>query len=286
VRSGRALRLRRSARVRLRLDRQALVVAELEVGLQVELKLVLERLRGVERHLLGVHPRVRGRLQVVLLDRVVVGVVQEVLDELAVDLLAEVLLEHLARHLAGPEALHPGPTRDVLQAALAGPGDARLRVRVDREPQRVGEAEGAEHAQGIVFEHRARQGADHFVLDVPQSVEGIDPGVLAVNEIFQRLADGVDGEVAVRQVVAEVAALQGRKIEIHVALEDDAVRFASGCLVERHERQAVIAGEAFGQRGGVRADEIEIGAGLAHQPVAQGAANRIHSTAFLAGEAA
>src|SRR5262249_31742713 len=93
-------------RLELALDREALVLGQGDLGPEANLELVREvgALEREERF--QVDARAADDLELVLLDRLLEGLPDEVLDRPAADLLPELALDHLRRDVAGAEALH------------------------------------------------------------------------------------------------------------------------------------------------------------------------------------
>src|SRR5262249_31001263 len=81
-------------------------LGEGDLGTEADLELVRE-VGALEREdRFQVDARAADDLELVLLDRLLEGLPDEVLDRAAADLLSELALDHLRRGLAGAEALH------------------------------------------------------------------------------------------------------------------------------------------------------------------------------------
>ena len=103
--------------------------------------------------------------------------------------------------------LFPNTLRRNARDALVHFSDRRQRARLDFKTKARGEADGAQHAQMVLFEtlRGIANGADHAVLQILQAayvVHHVPGGIVHMRRIEQQ---SIDGEVAPQHILLRVA---------------------------------------------------------------------------------
>ena len=148
------------------------------------------------------------------------------------------------------------------------------RLRRDVEVELGGEADGAQHAQRVIYQRPLRDEADNVRFEVGQAAVGVDERDRRSNR--ERLDGGgerVDGEVALAQVGVDIAAQASDIDDAERALVQHDAGDAS-FVVEQDEVAIEAVGDHPGDRGRIAwHGQVEVGQRAAQEGIAQRAAD-------------
>ncbi len=157
--------------------------------------------------------------------------------------------------------------RDPLQPGRLAP-DRRRRLRLDRQLEVDGEPHGAQRAQRVVGQGAGAHHAQQPGREVGLAAVGVEQ--LPARE---RLGHGVDGEVARREIRADVVVVQADEVDVPGVTRPDDAPGAEGAR-QAEGRGADAAGQRAGAVRGVAGQrQVEVDRRPPEQPVTHGAAD-------------